>query len=31
VADDPQHSVILQQVRNGVSARMAVLDLLLSN
>lgn len=30
VADDPQHSVILQQVRNGVSARMAVLDLLLS-
>lgn len=30
VADDPRHSVILQQVRNGVSARMAVLDLLLS-
>lgn len=30
VADDARHSVILQQVRNGVSARMAVLDLLLS-
>ncbi len=30
VADDDQHSVILQQVRNGVAARMAVLDLLLT-
>lgn len=30
VADDARHSVILRQVRNGVSARMAVLDLLLS-
>lgn len=30
VADDARHSLILQQVRNGVSARMAVLDLLLS-
>ena len=30
VADDQKHSVILQQVRNGVAARMAVLDLLLT-
>ncbi|MEJ0063497.1 MAG: aspartate carbamoyltransferase catalytic subunit [Alphaproteobacteria bacterium] len=26
IADDPKHSVILQQVRNGVAMRMAVLD-----
>ena len=30
VADDPKHSVILQQVRNGVAMRMAVLDRLLT-
>lgn len=30
VADDPKHSVILEQVRNGVFMRMAVLDRLLS-
>lgn len=29
VADDPERSLILKQVRNGVPARMAVLDLLL--
>lgn len=29
VADDPKHSVILRQVRNGVAVRMAVLDRLL--
>ena len=29
VADDPQRSLILSQVRNGVPTRMAVLDLLL--
>lgn len=29
VADDPQRSLILQQVRNGVPTRMAVLDILL--
>ena len=29
VADDPERSVILAQVRNGIFARMAVLDLLL--
>jgi aspartate carbamoyltransferase catalytic subunit len=28
VADDPQHSIILQQVENGVAVRMAVLYLL---
>ncbi len=31
VADHPQRSLILQQVRNGVPTRMAVLDLLLKN
>jgi aspartate carbamoyltransferase catalytic subunit len=31
VADDPKHSVILRQVRNGVAVRMAVLDRLLSD
>ena len=31
VADDPQRSLILQQVRNGVPTRMAVMDLLLKN
>lgn len=30
VADDPQRSLILRQVTNGVAVRMAVLDLLLS-
>lgn len=30
VADDPQRSLILNQVTNGVAVRMAVLDLLLS-
>ncbi len=30
VADDPKHSLILKQVRNGVATRMAVLDRLLS-
>ncbi|MBU0800406.1 MAG: aspartate carbamoyltransferase catalytic subunit [Alphaproteobacteria bacterium] len=29
VADDPQRSLILEQVRNGVPARMAVLELLI--
>ncbi len=28
IADDPKHSVILDQVKNGVAVRMAVLDLL---
>lgn len=31
VADDPDRSLILQQVRNGVPTRMAVLDLLLKD
>lgn len=31
VADDPQRSLILRQVTNGVAVRMAVLDLLLSS
>lgn len=31
VADDPQRSLILKQVANGVPVRMAVLDLLLSS
>jgi len=31
VADDPTRSLILEQVRNGVPARMAILDLLLKN
>lgn len=31
VADDPQRSLILEQVRNGVPTRMAVLDLLLKD
>ncbi len=31
VADDPHRSVILQQVRNGVPTRMAVMDQLLKN
>ncbi len=31
VADDPERSLILHQVRNGVPTRMAVLDLLLKN
>lgn len=30
VADDPKRSLILEQVRNGVPTRMAVLDLLLT-
>ena len=30
VADDPEHSVILKQVTNGVPVRMAVLDALLN-
>lgn len=30
VADDPERSLILTQVRNGVAARMAVLELLLA-
>ncbi|MGB4100644.1 MAG: aspartate carbamoyltransferase catalytic subunit [Alphaproteobacteria bacterium] len=30
VADDPKHSVILDQVRNGIAMRMAVLDRLLA-
>ena len=29
VADDKERSLILEQVRNGIPARMAVLDLLL--
>ena len=29
VADDPARSLILEQVRNGVPTRMAVLELLL--
>jgi aspartate carbamoyltransferase catalytic subunit len=31
VADDPRHSIILQQVENGVAVRMAVLYLLSGN
>lgn len=31
VADDPKRSLILQQVRNGVPVRMAVLDLLMKD
>ncbi|MGZ9109097.1 MAG: aspartate carbamoyltransferase catalytic subunit [Micavibrio sp.] len=31
VADDPQRSLILKQVTNGIPARMAVLDYLLNN
>ena len=31
VADDPERSLILHQVRNGVPVRMAVFDLLLKN
>lgn len=31
VADDPERSLVLTQVRNGVPVRMAVLDLLLKN
>ncbi|MCB9991958.1 MAG: aspartate carbamoyltransferase catalytic subunit [Rhodospirillales bacterium] len=31
LADDPDRSLILQQVRNGVPVRMAALDLLLKN
>jgi aspartate carbamoyltransferase catalytic subunit len=30
VADDPKHSLILEQVRLGVPTRMAVLDLLIN-
>jgi len=29
VADDPKHSLILEQVRNGVPTRMAVMDILM--
>lgn len=29
VADDPEHSLILEQVRNGVPTRMAVMDILM--
>ena len=29
VADDPERSLILQQVRNGVPTRMATMDILL--
>lgn len=31
VADDPEHSVILKQVANGLAVRMAVLDILLTH
>ncbi len=31
VADDPQRSLILEQVRNGVPTRMAIMDLLLKD
>lgn len=30
LADDPQHSLILKQVQNGVPTRMAVLDMLMT-
>jgi aspartate carbamoyltransferase catalytic subunit len=30
VADDPHRSLILEQVRNGVPTRMAVLELLMT-
>ena len=29
VAEDPHHSMILEQVKNSIPARMAVMDLLL--
>jgi aspartate carbamoyltransferase catalytic subunit len=31
VADDPERSLILEQVRNGVPTRMAALELLIEN